>query len=90
MQSTSGNDGSYSLNISFRVGSDPDQNTTNVNNRAQLALAQLPQEVQRLGLTVRKKSSALLQVITIRSESRAQDPLCRRRLNSHPGSGPDS
>jgi hydrophobe/amphiphile efflux-1 (HAE1) family protein len=75
MQSTSGNDGSYSLNISFRVGSDPDQNTTNVNNRAQLALAQLPQEVQRLGLTVRKKSSALLQVITIRSESGAQDPL---------------
>jgi len=75
MQSTSGNDGSYTLNVSFRVGSDPDQNTTNVNNRAQLALAQLPQEVQRLGLTVRKKSSAMLQVITIRSTDGSLDPL---------------
>ena len=75
MQSTSGNDGSYSLNVSFRVGTDPDQNTTNVNNRAQLALAQLPQEVQRLGLTVRKKSSAMLQVITIRSTDGSLDPL---------------
>ncbi|MFM7414470.1 MAG: efflux RND transporter permease subunit, partial [Alphaproteobacteria bacterium] len=75
MQSTSGNDGSYSLNVSFRVGSNPDQNTTNVNNRAQLALAQLPQEVQRLGLTVRKKSSAMLQVITIRSTDGSLDPL---------------
>lgn len=59
MRSTSGNDGSYTLTVSFRVGTDPDQNTTNVNNRVQLALAQLPQEVQRQGLTVRKKSSAL-------------------------------
>jgi hydrophobe/amphiphile efflux-1 (HAE1) family protein len=75
MQSTSGNDGSYSLNVSFRVGTDPDQNTTNVNNRAQLALAQLPQEVQRLGLTVRKKSSAMLQVITIRSTDGSLDTL---------------
>lgn len=75
MQSTSGNDGSYSLNVSFRVGTNPDQNTTNVNNRAQLALAQLPQEVQRLGLTVRKKSSAMLQVITIRSTDGSLDPL---------------
>ena len=75
MQSTSGNDGSYSLNVSFRVGTNPDQNTTNVNNRAQLALAQLPQEVQRLGLTVRKKSSAMLQVITIRSTDGSLDTL---------------
>ncbi|MFN8984679.1 MAG: efflux RND transporter permease subunit [Alphaproteobacteria bacterium] len=75
MQSTSGNDGSYTLNVSFRVGTDPDQNTTNVNNRAQLALAQLPQEVQRLGLTVRKKSSAMLQVITIRSTDGSLDTL---------------
>jgi hydrophobe/amphiphile efflux-1 (HAE1) family protein len=75
MRSTSGNDGSYTLTISFRTGTDPDQNTTNVNNRVQLAAAQLPEEVQRQGLTVRKKSSALLQVITIRSESGQQDPL---------------
>ncbi|WP_424813077.1 efflux RND transporter permease subunit [Roseococcus sp. YIM B11640] len=75
MRSTSGNDGSYSLTVSFRVGTNPDQNTTNVNNRVQLALAQLPQEVQRQGITVRKKSSALLQVVSIRSEGGQQDPL---------------
>ncbi len=75
MRSTSGNDGSYNLTVSFRVGTDPDQNTTNVNNRVQLALAQLPDAVQRQGLTVRKKSSALLQVITLRSSSGAQDTL---------------
>ncbi|MBR0681044.1 multidrug efflux RND transporter permease subunit [Roseomonas eburnea] len=75
MRSTSGNDGSYTLTVSFAVGTDPDQNTTNVNNRVQLAAAQLPEEVQRQGLTVRKKSSALLQVITLRSEGGQQDPL---------------
>ena len=75
MRSTSGNDGSYSLTVSFAVGTDPDQNTTNVNNRVQLALAQLPEEVQRQGLAVRKKSSALLQVVTLRSTNGAQDPL---------------
>ncbi|WP_431285748.1 efflux RND transporter permease subunit [Humitalea sp. 24SJ18S-53] len=75
MRSTSGNDGSYTLTVSFRTGTDPDQNTTNVNNRVQLAVAQLPEEVQRQGLTVRKKSSALLQVIAINSAGGAQDPL---------------
>jgi hydrophobe/amphiphile efflux-1 (HAE1) family protein len=75
MRSTAGNDGSYTLTVSFAVGTDPDQNTTNVNNRVQLALAQLPEEVQRQGLAVRKKSSALLQVITLRSSTGAQDPL---------------
>jgi hydrophobe/amphiphile efflux-1 (HAE1) family protein len=75
MRSTSGNDGSYTLTVSFAVGTDPDQNTTNVNNRVQLALAQLPDQVQRQGLSVRKKSSALLQVITLRSATGAQDTL---------------
>lgn len=75
MKSTSGDDGSYTLTVSFRVGTDPDQNTTNVNNRVQLALALLPQEVQRQGLSVRKQSSALLQVIGLRSTDPAQDSL---------------
>ena len=75
MKSTSGNDGSYTLTVSFRIGTDPDQNTTNVNNRVQLALALLPQEVQRQGARVRKQSSALLQVIALRSTDPAQDPL---------------
>ena len=75
MKSTSGNDGSYSLTVSFQLGSDPDVNTVNVNNRVQTALAQLPPEVQLQGLAVQKKSSAVLQFITLYSEDGSQDPL---------------
>src|SRR5471032_3045341 len=62
-QYTSGADGSYTLTVTFALGTDPDINTVNVQNRAALAEPQLPQEVSRSGLTVRKKSAALLQVI---------------------------
>ncbi|GIQ76188.1 efflux RND transporter permease subunit [Bradyrhizobium sp. RD5-C2] len=75
MKSTSGNDGSYTLTVSFALGTDPDINTVNVNNRVQSALAQLPTEVQAQGLTVQKKSSAVLQFIVLYSKSGEQDPL---------------
>lgn len=75
MKSTSGNDGSYNLTASFALGTDPDVDTVNVNNRVQTALAQLPPEVQLQGLTVQKKSSAVLQFIVLYSENGAQDPL---------------
>ena len=75
MKSTSGNDGSYTLTVSFALGTDPDINTVNVNNRVQTALPQLPPEVQLQGLTVQKKSSAILQFIVLYSENGQQDPL---------------
>ena len=75
MKSVSGNDGSYNLLVSFELGTNPDINTVNVNNRVQAALAKLPQEVQRQGVTVKKKSSALLGVIALASPSGAQDSL---------------
>ncbi|HTV43673.1 MAG TPA: multidrug efflux RND transporter permease subunit [Stellaceae bacterium] len=75
MKSTSGNDGSYNLTVSFALGSDPDIDTVNVNNRVQTALAQLPPEVQLEGLTVQKKSSAVLQFIMLYSKSGKYDPL---------------
>jgi len=75
MKSTSGNDGSYNLTVSFGLGSDPDINTVNVNNRVQRALSQLPPEVQLQGLTIQKKSSAILQFIVLYSENGKQDPL---------------
>ena len=56
-----------SLTVSFNVGTDPDQATIDVNNRVQLALAQLPQEVQRMGVSVLKKSSSMLQIIFLTS-----------------------
>ncbi len=72
-QSASGSDGSYTLNVTFALGTDPDINTVNVQNRASLAIPQLPDEVSRSGLTVRKKSAALLQVINLYSPKNTYD-----------------
>ncbi|HEY4471822.1 MAG TPA: multidrug efflux RND transporter permease subunit [Stellaceae bacterium] len=74
-QSASGADGSYTLNVTFALGTDPDINTVNVQNRAQLATPLLPQEVQRQGLVIRKKSPALLQVINVYSPKNTHDAL---------------
>ena len=49
MKSVSGDDGSYTLTCSFELGTDPDINAVNVNNRVQVALSQLPQDVQQPG-----------------------------------------
>jgi hydrophobe/amphiphile efflux-1 (HAE1) family protein len=75
MKSVSGDDGSYSLIVSFELGTNPDINTVNVNNRVQIALASLPPDVQRQGVTVKKKSSALLGVIAVYSPKHSHDPL---------------
>ncbi|MGA8400925.1 MAG: efflux RND transporter permease subunit [Stellaceae bacterium] len=75
MKSTSANDGSYNLTVSFDLGTDPDIDTVNVNNRVQTALAQLPAEVQLEGLTIQKKSSAVLQFLSLYSDNGQQDPL---------------
>ncbi len=75
MKSVSGNDGSYTLTASFELGTNPDINTVNVNNRVQVALSKLPQDVQKQGVTVKKKSSALLGVIALYSPKGTHDPL---------------
>ena len=75
MKSVSGDDGSYTLICSFELGTNPDINTVNVNNRVQIALPSLPEEVQRQGITVKKKSSALLGVIAVYSPKQTYDPL---------------
>ncbi len=75
MKSISGDDGSYSLIVSFELGTNPDINAVNVNNRVQVALSSLPPEVQRQGVTVKKKSSALLGVIAVYSPKHSHDQL---------------
>src|SRR6201996_5354301 len=75
MKSVSGNDGSYSLKVSFELGTDPDINTVNVNNRVQVALSKLPEDVRKQGVTVKKQSSALLGVIALYSPKRTHDEL---------------
>ena len=75
MSSTSGNDGSYSLNVTFALGTDPNIATVNVQNRVQLAESSLPSEVTRSGLSVRKQSAAFLQIVTIYSPNKLYDEL---------------
>ncbi len=75
MKSVSGNDGSYSLKVSFELGTDPDINTVNVNNRVQVALSKLPEDVRKQGLTVKKQSSALLGVVSLYSPKQTHDEL---------------
>ena len=74
-QSTSGADGTYTLNVTFALGTNPDIDTVNVQNRATLAQAQLPTEVSQQGLSIRKKSAALLQVLTLYSPKKSYDQL---------------
>ena len=75
MKSNSANDGSYGLTVSFELGTNPDIDTVNVNNRVQQALAKLPPDVQRAGVTVRKRSTAILEFLQFYSEGGKYDPL---------------
>jgi hydrophobe/amphiphile efflux-1 (HAE1) family protein len=75
MKSISGNDGSYTLTVTFAVGTDPDTNNVLVQNRVRLAEPQLPPEVRQQGVKVEKKSSAILQVIALTSPDGRYDQL---------------
>lgn len=73
MNSTSSSNGDMNITVSFKVGTDPDQAMINVNNRVQGATASLPEEVRRYGVTVNKKSSAILQLIALYSPTGNSD-----------------
>ena len=75
MKSVSGNDGSYTLTVSFDLSSNPDIDVVNVNNRVQTALSQLPPEVQLEGLTVQKRSTSILEFLAFYGDRPKQDPL---------------
>ncbi len=75
MKSTASNDGSYTLTVSFLIGTDPDIATVNVQNRAALATPRLPEEVRRTGLTIAKVSTDLLQVFLFYASDQSRDQL---------------
>ncbi len=75
MKSNSANDGSYSVGVTFDLGTNPDVDTVNVNNRVQAALARLPADVQHQGVTVRKRSTAVLEFLQVYAENGEQTPL---------------
>src|SRR6266850_2565116 len=73
MSSKSGNDGTYSLTVTFEIGSDKNIDQIEVQNRVAIAQPQLPAEVIRNGITVRKATSDFLEVITLISPERRYD-----------------
>ncbi len=75
MQSTSAADGTYTLNVTFDVGTDLDFAQTLVQNRVAQALAGLPDSVQKQGVTTQKKSTAILQIITLSATDGRYDSL---------------
>ncbi|AQR65617.1 RND transporter [Aquaspirillum sp. LM1] len=73
VNSASASNGQLSLTVTFAIGTNADQATINVNNRVQSALAQLPEEVRRQGVTVQKQSANFLQVIALDSPDKRYD-----------------
>ena len=71
MQSTSAADGSYTLTVTFNIGTDPNTDQVLVQNRVQSALASLPEPVQSQGVTIQKKNTAILQIVTLELARRA-------------------
>ena len=67
MSSTSSNDGTYSLTVTFESGYDGDIAQVNVQNRVQQATPSLPEEVIRSGVTVEKRSNTILLTVTLMS-----------------------
>jgi HAE1 family hydrophobic/amphiphilic exporter-1 len=75
MQSYSGADGSYSLTVTFKIGTDLNFAQVLVQNRVSSALSQLPQSVQNQGVTVQKRSTAILLFVTLTSPNKTYDSL---------------
>lgn len=75
MQSFSASDGSYNLTVTFQIGTDLDQAQVRVQNRVSTALASLPQAVQVQGVNVQKKSTSILEIVTLTSPDKQYDSL---------------
>jgi hydrophobic/amphiphilic exporter-1 (mainly G- bacteria), HAE1 family len=75
MQSTSTNGGNYTLIITFKIGTDMNFAQVLVQSRVQAAMAQLPDPVQKQGVVVQKKSTAILQFVTLTAKNNEFDGL---------------
>ena len=75
MQSTSASDGSYTLTVTFKIGTNLDNAQILVQNRVASALSSLPQAVQAQGVTVQKRSTAILLFVTLTSPDGRYDSL---------------
>jgi len=75
MDSKSDSEGQFSLTVSFEIGSDVDMAQVMTKNRVAVAEPLLPQEVMRQGVKVDKQSTAMVEVVSMRSPGGTYDEL---------------
>src|SRR5690606_20685921 len=78
MKSVAGSDGVLGLTVPFNPGTDPDLAQVQVQNRVNQALARLPEDVRRLGVTTEKQSPNLAMVVHLASPDRRYDSIYLR------------
>jgi hydrophobic/amphiphilic exporter-1 (mainly G- bacteria), HAE1 family len=75
MASTSSGDGSYSLTVTFEIGTNMEDAQVMVQNRLAPAMNQLPEDVRKQGVTVKKQSSNIVLAISLTSPQKKQNAL---------------
>jgi multidrug efflux pump len=75
MQSTNSSSGTYNLTVTFALGTDPNIDQVNVQNRVQLAQAQLPTQVVQEGLTIRTAASNFVLAVNLYSPDNKYDQI---------------
>lgn len=73
MTSTATNNGSGSITVYFKQGTDPDMATINVKNRVSEAEGLLPAEVTKIGVTVEKRQNSMLKILALYSPDDSYD-----------------
>ena len=73
--SSSTNDGALNIQVTFKLGTNPDIATVQTQNRVNIAMPRLPAEVQQQGVTVKKVSTAFLTSISLVSNDKRYDSL---------------
>lgn len=75
MESTSASDGSSNINLYFETGYDLNIAAIDVQNRVSLATPSLPDSVKQQGVTTKKKSTSMVQILTVKSTNPNHDAL---------------
>ena len=75
MNSVSDNNGNYTLNVKFELGTDPDMDSVKVQNRVSQASATLPSEVSSYGVTTKKQSAETIMFFALTSPNNTYDSL---------------
>ncbi|HZX80092.1 MAG TPA: multidrug efflux RND transporter permease subunit [Lysobacter sp.] len=78
VKSVAGSDGVLAMTVTFRPGTDPDDAAVKVQNRVSQALARLPEDVRRQGVTTQKQSPTFLMVVHLVSPDAKYDTLYLR------------